>query len=70
MIPTMIISASDLRSSLAGKTEKNIAELFQITRSMKVPIFIFLDELDALLSSRGSHGVKQFYLSFNSCCTK
>merc|ERR1712217_260823 len=28
---------------------------------MTVPIFIFLDELDVMLSSRGSHGVNTFY---------
>ena len=61
MIPTIALSASDLRSSFAGKSEKNIAKLFNISRAVESPVIIFLDEIDSMLSGRQTHGVNTFY---------
>ena len=61
LIPMISVAGSDLRSSLAGKTEKNLAQLFNMARAVSMPIFLFFDEIDALLSGRETHGVNSFY---------
>lgn len=54
-IPMFSISASDLLSKWVGDTEKTIRNLFK-EASSKERCIIFLDEIDALCSSRGSGG--------------
>ncbi|KAI9823517.1 MAG: hypothetical protein M1826_007729 [Phylliscum demangeonii] len=49
------ISASSLTSKYLGESEKLVRALFALAKSL-APSIIFVDEIDALLSARASHG--------------
>ncbi|KAJ9596942.1 hypothetical protein L9F63_012067 [Diploptera punctata] len=59
------ISAADLYSPYVGDAEKNIGELFDRAR-IGAPTILFIDEIDALVGSRGyqkERGVHEYVLS-------
>ena len=49
------ISASVLTSKMVGDGEKNVRALFECARAL-APSFVFLDEIDSLLTTRGGGG--------------
>lgn len=53
MVATYSISASTLTSKWVGEGEKLVRTLFELARELQ-PAVIFLDEMDALLSTRSA----------------
>jgi len=51
------ISLSDIRGSLAGESEQNVAALFEQARAHS-PCVVVIDEVDAMISDRTSAGDK------------
>eukprot|EP00754_Rhynchopus_humris_P007009 Rhum_TRINITY_DN132_c0_g2::Rhum_TRINITY_DN132_c0_g2_i1::g.410::m.410/K13254/SPAST; spastin len=51
------ISASALTSKMVGDGEKNVKALFACARAL-APSFVFLDEIDSLLTTRGGGGTE------------
>lgn len=56
------IKCSDLESKWVGETEKNVAKLFTDARRRR-PSIIFLDEIEALLPSRGTDNYQNSAIS-------
>lgn len=48
------VDAASIMSRWLGEAEKNVARIFAQARSMKGPVIIFMDELDALMGVRSN----------------
>ena len=57
------VRASDLKRSLVGETEQNIRKLFEVAAENS-PVIVFLDEIQALSSSRGGESTSPYDKNF------
>jgi transitional endoplasmic reticulum ATPase len=57
------VRASDLKRGIVGETEQNIRKMFEVAAENS-PVILFLDEIQALCSSRGSEATSAYDKNF------
>lgn len=55
-VPFLFTSGSEFVEIYVGNGAKKVRELFKLARSMKVPVMIFIDEIDAVGYKRNQMG--------------